>query len=207
MIKNPPIDVKNNSTSYVGTLKPADEFGMALRHECLRRGIALSEEIIFIADGAAWPWNIAQDSIKVDVEILDYYHAKEHLHDLVNCFHEKGSPLYQKLLDEWKDLWFADQIETMIAQAQDMASEDEVILKKIQYFENNAHRMKYGTYKSKGYFYGSGIIEAGCKQVIGQRMKQSDMHWSEKGAENMLTLRTAFASDRVNDYFEEKRAA
>ena len=196
-----------DSTSYVGTLEPANEFSIDLRRECLRRGIALSKETVFIADGAAWLWNMSNQSIKPDVEILDYYHAKEHLHELVECFLAKDSPEYEKQIDDWKELWFQDKVDQMIHEAKNLSCEDAEILKKIVYFENNAHRMKYGTYKSKGYFYGSGVIEAGCKNVIGQRMKQSGMQWSKQGAENMLTLRTAFASGRVDGYFEEKRAA
>ena len=60
---------------------------------------------------------------------------------------------------------------------------------KIAYFENQAGRTRYGEFRAKGYFIGSGVIEAGCKCVVGRRLKQSGMFWSEAGAENLLSLR------------------
>ncbi len=68
-------------------------------------------------------------------------------------------------------------------------------------------RMLYGSYKRKGYFYGSGVIEAGCKSVIGKRAKQSGMFWSEKGAEDVLAIRTALCSDRFDQYWDRRNAA
>ena len=63
------------------------------------------------------------------------------------------------------------------------------------------------TYRAKGYFYGSGVIEAGCKAVIGKRAKQSGMFWSEKGAEDVLAIRTALYSDRFDQFWDDRNAA
>ena len=83
----------------------------------------------------------------------------------------------------------------------------EALDSKINYFENNKSRMLYGTYRAKGYFYGSGVIEAGCKAVIGKRAKQSGMFWSEKGAEDVLAIRTALYSDRFDQFWDDRNAA
>ena len=92
-------------------------------------------------------------------------------------------------------------MDQIIAQAREQAPADllENINKKLEYFENNREGMMYGTFRSKGYFIGSGVVEAGCKSVIGKRLKQSGMFWSEKGAENILTFRTALQSNRMDD--------
>ena len=78
---------------------------------------------------------------------------------------------------------------------------------KIGYIDNNKERMLYGTYKASGYFYGSGVVEAGCKSVIGKRAKQSGMFWSTQGAEDVLVMRTALSSNRFDAYWDRKHAA
>ncbi len=64
------------------------------------------------------------------------------------------------------------------------------------YFETNAHRMRYAYYRDHGMFVGSGVVEAGCKAVIGQRLKLSGMHWNIRGATGIITLRCQRASGR-----------
>jgi hypothetical protein len=77
--------------------------------------------------------------------------------------------------------------------------------KALHYFESNVDRMQYGTFRKAGYFIGSGVIEAGCKTVIGARCKQSGMFWSENGAENILALR-CIEQSREWDNFWKRRA-
>ena len=106
---------------------------------------------------------------------------------------------------------FDDRVLTVIASARALGENldtdlREVLESKINYFQNNHTRMLYGTYKSKGYFYGSGVIEAGCKSVIGKRAKQSGMFWSEKGAEDVLAIRTALCSNRFDQYWDNRNA-
>ena len=67
----------------------------------------------------------------------------------------------------------------------------------------NVTRMQYGTFRAKGYFIGSGVVEAGCKTVIGGRCKQSGMFWSESGAENILALRCIHSSRRLDDFWKD----
>ena len=67
------------------------------------------------------------------------------------------------------------------------------------YFVNNAHRMRYKTFLEKGYHIGSGVIEAGCKHLVTQRMKQAGMHWRQESAEAILTLRAAQLSTHPPD--------
>ena len=67
------------------------------------------------------------------------------------------------------------------------------------YFEANKERMRYATFKSQGYRIGSGLVESACKTVVGQRLKQSGMRWSEPGAEAMLQLRSLILSNRAVD--------
>ncbi len=200
------------STSYIATLRKCGSFGPLLRKEAYRRGMGRAEEIVFIADGAAWIWEIVRTCFSGAVEILDYYHAHEYLVAIIDLLYGKNTALGKQQIENWKDMLFEDRVSEVIAAARSLAaglgtSEKEMADAKINYLVNNQTRMLYGSYKRKGYFYGSGVIEAGCKSVIGKRAKQSGMFWSEKGAEDVLAIRTALYSDRFDQYWDRRNAA
>lgn len=201
-----------DSTSYIATLRRCDLFGPLLRKEAYRRGMGRAQEIIFLGDGAVWIWEIVRTCFPGAVEILDYFHAHEYLVEIVDLLYGKKTELGKRKIEDWKDMLFEDRILEVIKQARSLGeslplAEKEALDAKTNYFENNKDRMRYGTYKSKGYFYGSGVIEAGCKSVIGKRAKQSGMFWSEKGAEDVLAIRTALYSQRFDQYWDHRNAA
>jgi hypothetical protein len=201
-----------DSTSYIATLRKCGAFGPLLRKEAYRRGMGRAGEIIFIADGAAWIWEIVRTCFCGAVEILDYYHAHEYLVEMIDLLYGKDTDLGKQQTQSWKDMLFEDRVLEIIAAARKLGEnltdqKRETLTAKIGYFENNQNRMLYGTYKSKGYFYGSGVVEAGCKSVIGKRAKQSGMFWSEKGAEDVLAIRTALCSDRFDQYWDQRNAS
>lgn len=200
-----------DSTSYVATMRAAAEFGSVLRQEAFRRGMGLAGEIVFIGDGAAWIWEMVRVNFKGAIEILDYFHAHEYLTAIITLLFGKDTAAGNEQLRLWKEALFEDKVEEVISESRKLASttncDQEALTKKINYLENNKQRMKYGTYKRDGYFYGSGVIEAGCKSVVGQRAKQSGMFWSKQGAENVLAIRAALYSDRFDQFWDQKNAA
>jgi hypothetical protein len=199
---------KEDSTSYVGSFEAAAEFGLLLRQEAQRRGAAQAAQIIFIGDGAAWVWELARVNFPGAVLILDFYHALQHVHGLVDALWGKESPEGKKRIKCWKGWLLKDKAPELVQQAQAelTAARDTVqAQKEIGYLANHLERMRYGTFRQAGYFIGSGVIEAGCKTVIGQRMKCSGMFWSEEGGQGMLDLRCAFLSNRL-DAFCQARA-
>jgi len=201
-----------DSTSYIATLRRCDSFGPLLRKEAYRRGMGRAKEIVFIADGAAWIWEIVRTCFSGAIEILDYYHAHEYLVEIVDLLYGKSTELGKQQIESWKNSLFEDRILEVIAAARELGKnlstdQQEILDTKINYFQNNHTRMRYGTYKRKGYFYGSGVIEAGCKSVIGKRAKQSGMFWSQKGAEDVLAIRTALHSGRFDEYWDHRNAA
>ena len=200
----------SDSTSYIATMRRCDEFGLLLRKEAYRRGMGRAGEIVFIADGAAWIWEIVRTCFPGAVEILDYYHAREYLTEIIHLLFGKDTPEGAAKLKRWKRMLFEDHIHKVVKEARRLAAthgEQQTIDAKINYLENNQERMKYGTCLRKGYFYGSGVVEAGCKSVIGKRAKQSGMFWSEQGVENVLAIRTALCSHRFDSYWNQKNAA
>ena len=82
----------------------------------------------------------------------------------------------------------------------------EKIRKEAAYFENNAQRMRYPEFRRQHLFVGSGVIEAGCKTIIGSRCKQSGMFWTVRGANAILALRCRLFNGRFEDYWEARRA-
>ena len=87
------------------------------------------------------------------------------------------------------------------------ASKKDEILKALQYFKKNRDRMLYATFRKAGYFVGSGVVEAGCKTVVGKRAKQSGMFWHVQGAQNVLSTRCAVLGQLFDDYWDYRNAA
>jgi len=187
------------SSSYIATFEPAAAFQRLVRAEGIRRGADHARQLTIIGDGAAWIWNLAAAAFPEATCIVDLYHAREHLHSLTRS-------LEFMLLDR-KDEWLAARMEDLdygyidgISAAVrkyplEGAKKDEVG-RELGYFLNNAPRMRYHWFRSRGLFVGSGVVEAGCKAVIGQRLKLSGMHWTVNGADSIITLRCAQASSQ-----------
>ena len=100
-----------------------------------------------------------------------------------------------------------DKVEQLIAQTRKESAgkpQAEAVQKELGYFLNNVARMQYGTFRRKGFFIGSGVIEAGCKTVIGARCKQSGMFWGRPGAQNVLALRCIHSSRRLNEFWKNR---
>jgi len=185
-----------NSTTYVATMKSSAHFGPMLRDEAQRRNIGAADEMIFISDAAKYFKEIARTCFPQATWILDFYHASEHLHKLVGTLHSPEAKKAQNLIKQWTRWLQNDKVDRIISRARELATPDNLqqVDEQIQYFENHREGMMYKTFTEKGYFIGSGVIEAGCKTLVGKRLKQSGMFWSEQGAENILAFRTAIFS-------------
>jgi hypothetical protein len=143
-------------------------------------------KIIFIGDGAAWIWELARVNFPLAILILDFYHALQHVHGLVDAIWGKETTEGKKRCKLWKGWLLNDKAGQVVQQAKaelKRCLDTEKAQKQIGYLENNLARMTYGTFRKAGYFIGSGVVEAGCKTVIGQRMKCSGMFWSEEGGQ------------------------
>jgi hypothetical protein len=187
------------SSSYIAAFEPAAAFGDLVKAEGIRRGADHVRQLTIIGDGAAWIWGIATSKFPEATQIVDLYHAREHLHSLTRS-------LEFMLLDH-KDAWLAarlddldygyiDGIEAAVRQYPLEGVKKDEVERELGYFLNNAPRMRYHWFRSRGLFVGSGVVEAGCKSVIGQRLKQSGMHWTVAGADAIITLRCAQASSQ-----------
>ena len=187
------------TTSIIATFEPAAAFGNLVRAEGIRRGADHVRQLTVLGDGAAWIWGIATDKFPAATQIVDLYHAREHLHSLTRS-------LEFMLLDR-QDEWLAarledldhgdiDGIEAAVRKYPLEGVKKDEVEKELGYFLNNAPRMRYHWFRSRGLFVGSGVVEASCKTVVAQRLKQAGMHWTLAGADAIIALRCKEASSQ-----------
>lgn len=199
-----------SSTSYVGAIDTAEDFGERIYAEAKRRGIDRAREIAVLEDGAQWIWNIADECFLGAVQIIDLYHAREYYWKAGRSVLDHNKEKLQKWAEKRRRELDNGDVEKVIEAIRQLAhSTDysgEMCGKAINYFEKNKKRMRYNVFRKKGSFVGSGVLEAGCRSVIGQRLKQSGMHWTVDGANNIIALRCCFFSNRWEDFWEHRAA-
>jgi hypothetical protein len=196
------------STTYVSSFKSIDHFGPLLRQEALRRGMGSAGKVVLLVDGAHGLENMGKLNFKDCVQIVDFYHAIEHAGAvLVALLGSKEHPNYKSQLSSWAKRLLKDKVENLIKETRKKClgtTQAVQVEQALHYFTSNVNRMQYGTFRAAGYFIGSGVVEAGCKTVIGARCKQSGMFWSESGAENVLALRCINTSRRLDDFWNDR---
>jgi hypothetical protein len=194
------------STTYVSSLDAIDEFGPMLRREALRRGMGRAPKVVLLIDGAEGLAHMGTLCFQDAVQIVDFFHALEHAGEVLRArLGSKDHPEYELRLHRWADRLLEDQVELLVTEARQEAAplgRAEAVEEALGYFVRNVARMQYGTFRQQGFFIGSGVIEAGCKTVIGARCKQSGMFWSVPGAENVLAFRCIHASRRIGDFWK-----
>jgi Uncharacterised protein family (UPF0236) len=195
-----------DTTTYVSTLAPLAEFGPQLRQEAIRRGLALATFVVLLIDGAEGLANMGRLCFPTALQIVDFYHAKEHARKVLQALlGSKEHPDYEQRLGGWVRQLLRDEVEELIAATRKECAgtaRAEAVEKELGYFIDNVQRMQYGTFRSRGFFIGSGVIEAGCKTIIGSRCKQSGMFWGVPGAENILAFRCIRASRRLEEFWK-----
>jgi hypothetical protein len=193
-----------SSTTYVGAIEESRDFGHRIRQEALRRGMAQAGRVATLTDGAAYNKTILQEHFPHAIQILDLYHAREHLAKFFRDVLRRDlkSPLHHRLRESLN----SGKIEELIQQLQSLlprsGSRRREGLKEIAYFRRNAHAMRYDDFHRQGLFVGSGVIEAGCRTLVGQRLKNSGMFWSLHGANALIALRCCILSRRFEDFWE-----
>lgn len=193
------------STTYVSSLQSIHDFGPMLRQEALRRGMGKAGKVVLLIDGAKGLECMGNDCFKDAVQIVDFYHAMEHAGQVLQALLGKEHRDYEKRRRKWAKQLLKDKVQTLIDQTlKESAGQPQAaaVEEALGYFVRNVKRMQYGTFRTAGFFIGSGVVEAGCKTVIGGRCKQSGMFWSEAGAENILALRCINYSRRLDEFWK-----
>jgi Uncharacterised protein family (UPF0236) len=198
------------STTYVGAIEPAVEFGWRIYGEAARRVLRRAAQVIVIGDGARWVWGIAEEHFPGATQIVDLYHAREHLSDLSKFVYNLGPNKAKQWSGERIKQLDAGDVEAVLSSMRRLRPTAEKVKeelrKTVNYFESNIERMRYAQFHRQGLFVGSGVIEAGCKTIVGQRLKQSGMRWSLWGANAIIALRCAQLGGRWEEFWEMRAA-
>jgi hypothetical protein len=201
-----------DSTTYTGAIESAEEFGRRIYAQTCGRGWSRALKKVVIGDGAEWIWNLVALHFSEAIQIVDLYHARQHLWEVARKLYPNNEgkqkawmKIHQKrLLDRGK-------IEKLVGALRSIESDNPEVMEKIRteadYFERNAERMRYPKFRRQHLFVGSGVIEAGCKTVVAFRLKRSGMFWTVLGANAILALRCCHLNGEFENYWELRRAA
>lgn len=196
-------DSRVKTRAYATTLEGVETFERLLGTLAHRCGHHAAKEVVVLGDGAIWIWFMFGRLFPGAIQILDFYHACEHLAKVGDAMYGKDTDLSQEWQKARQAQLKADQVSAVVKAITDWCpnTESDREIRRIEsgYFTDNAERMRYGTYLSKGYHIGSGIVEATCKHVVAQRLDQAGMHWRPATAEAIVTLRAAQLSTSPPD--------
>ena len=199
------------STTYTGAIETAPEFARRIYREAFQRGWPRARIKVVLGDGAVWIWNLAAEQFPGAVLIVDFYHASEHLHKLSRSLFPSDDAARRAWTTSAVDLLDKGEIKSLVALLRSLVSERPELAEKLQteaeYFGCNADKMRYPEFRAQGLSVGSGVIEAGCKTVIGSRLKQSGMFWTVEGANRIIALRCCRISGKFEDFWEAQEAA
>jgi len=195
------ITCQTTHNSYVAHLGSPTVFGKKLWTEAHQRNWEKAKETLIIGDGATWIWNLANEHFYNSLQLVDWFHATEHLSNASKVIFGEDTPIGKHWFEHWKTKLYLGRIDHLVRsmnnQAKKQPHKKDAIRKEVIYFQNNSTRMNYQDLQIEGYPIGSGMVESAGKQYKA-RFCGSGMHWSRKGAENLLPIRTAILSKRFD---------
>jgi hypothetical protein len=212
---------------YVATRLGLEALMAQLYREALQRGLSQARQVLVIADGAVWIWNLAKDRFPQARQQLDLWHAEEHLWAVAHDLHGRGTPEARTWVEPLLQQVREDQTTAVIATLAELKprlqeAEQKKLQTQIEYFEHNAHRMKYkeiiaareaveaGTATPEqiqlaNHPLGSGAIESTCRQYQ-CRFKRTGQFWTTAGDEALMCLETFWRNGRWHELYPHAKA-
>jgi hypothetical protein len=182
------------------------EFAERVLREATRRGFDRAPRRAILGDCAPWIWNIAAELFPSAIQIADRYHVKERLCLIAKAIHGPAASEAKPWAKLRHDELDAENVDAIIQALAEHSQNCEEARKGIDYFRNNRQRMRYVEFRAQGLCTSTGVVEAGCRVAIGERLKQSGMHWTVRGADTIIALRCARLSGRFEDFWERRSA-
>lgn len=195
------------STTRIVTFDDVTSFSRMLFDEAAKRGYFEADQVVFTADGAEWIWAMVKDRFKRAVQIVDFYHATEHLGELCRLA-EPDPDRASKIFKQRRHLMKTHGAACIIRFFEDLSAEHankEKIEEALHYFRTNLVRMNYGKFRKQGYFIGSGAMEGTCKSLVKQRTDLAGQRWHPSGSLNVLRIR-ALIADKLHDAYWKQQA-
>jgi hypothetical protein len=159
--------------------------------------------LVTIADGAKDNWDYLHGALPKSTEIIDFFHAAEHLNTALASAYGEGTAACHAQFEKLRVLLLEDamgveKVIRSLAYLRKTHPHRTAIATELRYFRKNRHRMRYAGYRNQNLPVGSGVVEAACKTLVTQRMKRSGMRWRPEGGQAILTLRALAQSDRFD---------
>jgi hypothetical protein len=200
---------KEGSQQYVARRTALGGFDKLLYSLACQSGLKRAEQVIVIGDGAHWIWDLADEQFPGAVQIVDLYHAKEHVWDVSHAVFGRTTAQGVSWARQACDLLVHGKIEDLVALISQLppiapppGKSKSIPEQAIGYFTTNAERMRYPTFRAQGMHVGSGIAEAACKTVVTTRFKQTGMRWTPQGLDAILPLRTTKLNRAYDQFWE-----
>jgi len=204
-------DVVARDVEHVGTFGDAEAIGDKVYALAFRRGIERCSDVVMLGDGGRWIWKQAKSNFPEATQILDFYHAAEHLSEVAKARHGAQSPKAEKWLEQRSGDFLEGRWEKAMRSIRAWRPQEESQIKikqdNLNYFNHNRERMRYDEYRAKGMHIGSGIAESSCKCLVQARLKGSGMRWTQSGAESILQLRRLWLDAPDTDFGQYARMA
>lgn len=193
-------DIEAEDISYYCDTTEAETFGQLVWATGFQREALCASEVVFIGDGADWIWNLVGEHFPEAVQIVDWFHAAEHLGTVAKAaFSDEREQ--KAWLEEAKDRLWAGEVDTVIRLLNDLTADRDIseATKAVHYFDKHRQRMDYASFRNKGYHIGSGTVESACKQLGIQRMKVPGASWSLTGACGTAKARATLLSNQWDE--------
>ena len=179
-------------------------FARRVLREAERRGFDKAERRVILGDGAPWIWNFADEHFPDAIQIVDIFHAKGHLFEVAKAIYGHSSEIGERWARKRREELDEGRVDEVIAAVRSHAETCEEARKNAEYFSSNRERMNYPKFQAMGLCVASGVVEGGCKNIVGTRLKQGGMRWTVRGANAIIALRCAVESNRFDDFWERR---
>ena len=178
---------------YACDICDSERFGKLLWATACQRYAHRCSRVVFLGDGAPWIWNLVQTYFPDAIQIVDWYHAEEHLEEVARAAFD-GESEQKAWLEETRQALWEGQVEEVVLACQALQDRCEAATRNVRYFSEHSERMRYQRFREQGLVIGSGVIESGCKQIVTQRLKLSGAQWLVEGAIRTAKARAAWLS-------------
>ena len=182
-------------------------FARRVIREAERRGFDTAERRVILGDGVPWIWNFADEHFPDAIQIVDIFHAKGHLFEVAKAIYGIGSEIGDRWARKRREELDEGRVDEVIAALRSHADTCQEARKNAEYFTNNRERMNYPKFRAMGLCVASGVVEGGCKNIVGTRLKHAGMRWTVDGANAIIALRCAVESNRFDDFWEQRAGA
>jgi hypothetical protein len=203
-----------DSLRYVARRTAKGGFAWVLYHLAMQCGLEQAQQVVVLGDGAPWIWNLVAEHFPRAVQIVDLYHAKEHVWDVAHTVFGGATAAATAWATAACSLLEAGQIADLISAIATLppippepGQARSIPERAVDYFATNAQRMRYPVFRAQGMHLGSGIAEAACKTIVSTRAKRSGMRWTPEGLDALLPLRTAVLNGAYASFWQEEYAA